>query len=319
VTPTSPVTFNVISIREPIEIGERTTGYHVEIKQNGAWNTTPLTSSGTKIQGTVIGQRQLWQLDSTTAEAIALVIDSAKDAPAIAEFSVATNPDGNGGADIVTNGTLCSLPTAALITDFTYAPSDGGTTSTTDVRFGTWGALSGGGYVYPTSGSYPLTPDVTQSNWHISGTVGDYSGFGLYFDNCNRLDASKYQGISFTISGSVGQTNQLTLGVSTLNDSIAAAWINTHGGNSSGPGRCIPTSGTSQYSEQGCSNPSTTVSVTATPTVVSVLWSDFTGGSPDTDVATPSEITGISWAFPWTSAGTPYPVDLVIDDLSFIP
>jgi alpha-L-fucosidase len=319
VTPTSPITFNVISIREPIEIGERTTGYHVEIKQNGTWNTTPLTSSGTKIQGTVIGQRQLWQLDSTTAEAIALVIDSAKDAPAIAEFSVATNPDGNGGSDIVTNGTLCPLPTTAFITDFTYAPPDGGTTNTTDVRFGTWGALSGGGYVYPISGSYPLTPDVTQSNWHISGTVGDYSGFGLYFDNCNRLDASKYKGISFTISGSVGETNQLTLGVSTLNDSIAAAWINTHGGTSSDPGRCIPTSGTSQYSQQGCSNPSKTVTVTPTPTLVSVLWSDFGGGSPETDVATPSEITGISWTFPWTSGGTPYPVDIVIDDLSFIP
>ena len=34
--------------------------------------------------------------------------------------------------------------------------------------------------------------------------------------------------------------NQLTLGVSTLNDSIAAGWINTNGGNSTAPGRCIP-------------------------------------------------------------------------------
>jgi hypothetical protein len=40
------------------------------------------------IAGAVIGQRQLWQLGSTTADAIALVIDSARDVPAIAEFSV---------------------------------------------------------------------------------------------------------------------------------------------------------------------------------------------------------------------------------------
>jgi alpha-L-fucosidase len=86
VTPDAPITFTVLSIREPIEIGERTTKYHVEFKQNGTWNTAASDSGGSKIQGTVIGQRQLWRLDSTTAEAIALVIESAKDAPAIAEF-----------------------------------------------------------------------------------------------------------------------------------------------------------------------------------------------------------------------------------------
>jgi alpha-L-fucosidase len=88
VTPSSPLTFKVISIREPIELGERTTAYHVEIRQNGIWNRTPTDSSGTTIAGTIIGQRQLWQVNSTTADAIALVIDSAKDVPAIAEFSV---------------------------------------------------------------------------------------------------------------------------------------------------------------------------------------------------------------------------------------
>ncbi len=87
VTPASAITFTVISIREPIELGERSTAYHVEIKQDGTWNTSPTDASGARIQGTVIGQRQLWQLHSTTAEAIALVIDSAKDVPAIAELS----------------------------------------------------------------------------------------------------------------------------------------------------------------------------------------------------------------------------------------
>jgi alpha-L-fucosidase len=88
VTPSSPLPFKVISIREPIELGERTTAYHVEIKQNGNWNKTPTDTSGTTIAGTIIGQRQLWQVDSTTAEAIALVIDSAKGVPAIAELGI---------------------------------------------------------------------------------------------------------------------------------------------------------------------------------------------------------------------------------------
>ena len=88
VTPASPVTANLISIREAIELGERVTKYHVELKQNGSWSTAPKDKSGTTIQGTVIGNRQLWQLSGASVEAARLVIESAKDAPAIAEFSL---------------------------------------------------------------------------------------------------------------------------------------------------------------------------------------------------------------------------------------
>ena len=87
VDPPSPITFSMISIREPIELGERSTGYHVEIKQNGTWNKAPKDKSGNQIKGTVLGQRQLWQLAQTTADAIAVVIDSARGVPAIAELS----------------------------------------------------------------------------------------------------------------------------------------------------------------------------------------------------------------------------------------
>jgi alpha-L-fucosidase len=88
VTPASSISAKLISIREAIELGERVKKYHVEIKTNGTWNAAPTDSSGSKIQGTVIGNRQLWQLSGTSVEAIRLVIESAKDAPAIAEFGV---------------------------------------------------------------------------------------------------------------------------------------------------------------------------------------------------------------------------------------
>jgi alpha-L-fucosidase len=86
VTPESPMTISLVSIREPIELGERTTAYHVEFLQDGSWNEAPTDSSGTRIEGTVIGQRQLWTLTPTSVEAMAIVIDSARDVPAIAEF-----------------------------------------------------------------------------------------------------------------------------------------------------------------------------------------------------------------------------------------
>jgi len=88
VTPRSPMTFKVISIREPIERGERATAYHIEIRQNGVWDRAPVDASGVTIAGTVIGERQLWQLNPTTADAIALVIDAARAEPAIAEFGL---------------------------------------------------------------------------------------------------------------------------------------------------------------------------------------------------------------------------------------
>jgi hypothetical protein len=77
----------MISIREPIELGERTTGYHVEIEQEGTWNEAPRDVSGARIQGTVIGQRQLWRLEPTTVTGLALVVDSTRGVPAIAEFA----------------------------------------------------------------------------------------------------------------------------------------------------------------------------------------------------------------------------------------
>ena len=46
----------------------------------------PTDASGAPLAGTVIGERQLWQLDPTTADAIALVIDAARGVPAIAEL-----------------------------------------------------------------------------------------------------------------------------------------------------------------------------------------------------------------------------------------
>jgi alpha-L-fucosidase len=89
VTLAAPVGAGLISIREAIELGERVQKYHVELKQNGVWKTAPVDASGKKLQGTVVGNRQLWQLDKTsTIEAVALVIDAAKAPPAIAELGV---------------------------------------------------------------------------------------------------------------------------------------------------------------------------------------------------------------------------------------
>lgn len=240
-----------------------------------------------------------------------------------------TGTGGSGGASYATSQGITCLPPAAtgLITDFTYAPTDAGMTQ---VHFGDDSTtLSGGEFVYPdptSTSKYPLVSDVSGSNWHITGAVGDYSGFGFYYDNCNRIDATGFTGISFKISGTV-MGNALTFEVDTLNDTIAPAWLTAHGSTTAmptDPGTCLPpTSAANQYAQTTCVEPTTSVPVTATPTTVTVHWTDFTNGKT-TDIAPqPKDIVGIRWILPTpagagTTTPTTYPLDITIDDISFV-
>jgi hypothetical protein len=236
-----------------------------------------------------------------------------------------TTPGGSGGAGTTGtvagngNGTLC--PAAQqVITDFTYtATGTGG--STTEVRFGSAGTLQGGESYYPNSGTYPLTVDVTKGNFHVTGTVGDYSGFALYFDNCDHVDASAFKGIKFTVSGSVPNGNAITMGVGTINDTPTGVWMLSPGGKTTAKptdaGRCTPTSGT-QYYHPGCVDPTTQIPIAASPVTQSVLWASLTAGTPDAS-PNPAEITSIYWYFPWSGTGAPYALDFTLDDLQFIP
>ena len=220
---------------------------------------------------------------------------------------------GTGGAGaagttgtVSADGKLCPAPAGALITDFT--PGSG---ETTQVHFGNSTTFAGGEYIYPAVGStssYPLTSDVTGGDWHISGTVGDYSGFGLYFDNCTTVDASAYKGISFKVSGDAGSYGGITFGVDTLNDSISAAWLNSHDDKNAttpatNPGRCTPSADPTlnQYSQTVCANSTASIPVTAAPVTQTILWADFTGGKPKP--VEPAEITGIHWIFTWNDGG----------------
>lgn len=73
-------TFDLISLQEPIALGERTSRHHVEVRSAGAWTTIA--------SGSTIGQRKLHRLTAVTAERVALVITEVRGAPAISEFGV---------------------------------------------------------------------------------------------------------------------------------------------------------------------------------------------------------------------------------------
>jgi hypothetical protein len=85
--------------------------------------------------------------------------------------------------------------------DFTYDPSG----DDAQASFGDFTeTFSGGTFVYPNTEEmteYPLASDITEDNWHITGEVGAYSGFGLFFQDCTKFEASAFDGIEFTVNG----------------------------------------------------------------------------------------------------------------------
>jgi len=223
-------------------------------------------------------------------------------------------------------GVACPAPSASgLITDFTYSADSG---STEQIRFGDDSTtLSGGEATYANSGG-TLTSNVTQGDWHLVGHVANYSGFNIYIDNvpvggkpCNMVNASAFTGISFTIWGTTGG-NPISMAVGIVDDTPAPSWFSSvDAGSVTGPGSCIPTSG-SQYYHPGCADPTYAITVPTTATTVaaaqtvSLKWTDFTGGLCKPNVL-PEQIVSISWQFAWSTATTPYDVDIHIDNLSF--
>lgn len=206
----------------------------------------------------------------------------------------------------------CAPPGAPLLLDFAAGDTFGDFAAT----------LSGGTYVYPSSGDYALVSDFSAGDWHISGTVGDYSGFALFLQDCTRIDASAYRGIRFTISGTLEVGTQINFHVGTAADEIASAWFEEQGTPADAPnfGRCRPAS-TNQY-DGTCGEPTVKIPITQSPQVVTVCWDNLRGGVPESGVVA-AELTRIGWTLEPPAgleegAVEAYAIDLRVDDVSFV-
>jgi alpha-L-fucosidase len=76
----APATFDVVSLSEPVEYGQRVASHRIEVPDGNGWRTIA--------QGTTIGHRRLHRIDPTTADRVRLVIDDARGAPAIRAFGL---------------------------------------------------------------------------------------------------------------------------------------------------------------------------------------------------------------------------------------
>jgi hypothetical protein len=216
----------------------------------------------------------------------------------------------------------CPAPAQPLLLDF--AQVNNGPSQTTFGDFNT--VLSGGTFVYPQISASPnappppgLTSDVTRGDWHIAGSVVEPAGFGLFLD-CERLDASLFQGVAFRIAGSVASSESLQFLVGTAGNEVSHTWLlQTNGSAPASFGRCEPA--LSQF-DGTCTPAQLSVPVSTEPVDVFVSFAALTGGSPEPTV-NPIELVRIRWALPdpavdETGRVVPYAVDLHIDDIRFV-
>jgi len=235
---------------------------------------------------------------------------------------------GTGGSGTATKN--CTVQAAAA-TDATVLDFNGVAAGSTQATFGGYmeGMQYGGGtYIYPNAAmaadQMGLSNTFDGMNWHITGLVKDYSGFGLYLTSVS--DLSMFGGISFDISATFTATGAGDGGVPAASvtmsiSDVAHAVDSLHTADGSMTcGTCAPTS--SQY-DGTCAAPSKVIALTATSATQTLHWTDlsggkrppqFTGESPN-----PASIIGMAWALPWNGPGSAqYMVDILIDNIKYI-
>jgi hypothetical protein len=242
-----------------------------------------------------------------------------------------TSGTGGGGGAV---SCITVSPTAAdsTIMDWENVATGATASSFLGYKAGTYG---GGTFEYPAPAmgspcdpTIHLCPNFDGKNWHITGTVHDYSGFGIYFTPGSVWDVSMFAGLSFDISGTFtmaanidaggAPAAQVTLNVTDLPHEVDSA--HTSNGRST-CGTCVPSAG-DEY-DGSCVAPTKVISLTSTATPTMLQWMDitdgrrppnFTGESPN-----PTKISHISWVLPWNGpASTPYTVDIVVDNLKYL-
>jgi len=143
---------------------------------------------------------------------------------------------------------------------------------------------------------------IESGHAHATGTVtaGTYAGVALYFSSC--IDASTYQGVKFTLTGSFGTCDMLKMGVNFPQVEPPP-----------------PASGFGVCSGTNCYGPGSAFTVSTTM----VTFASMSGGGAVATVTADAQdrLTGVGWGFHGPAAADGAAggcmVDFTIDDVSF--
>jgi hypothetical protein len=198
---------------------------------------------------------------------------------------------GGMGAGGAATGFGCPSPTAASCNYIT--------------NWGTFtnGMFGGGLYVYG-----DLKQDTTDTGeFHVSGTVTTYSGFGIYFNSCT--DVSAYSNVTFTVAGT--SANMMASSLWYIIQQNSDEPVDSMGMK----GACTGMPG------NPCQSPYTQFAVS--DTAQTIAFSALAGGATMAPATTdgkfdPKQAIGMQWQFrPETAQTAGYAVDVKLDNLMF--
>ncbi|MBN2195696.1 MAG: hypothetical protein JW751_22940 [Polyangiaceae bacterium] len=197
-----------------------------------------------------------------------------------------TGGTGTGGAD----GSVCQhtpIPPNGRITDFAELE---GVTFTGDVDWGNDESLTGGTFFYQEGDDSILTATVANGVMNLSGNIPaeSYAGFGMWFGPCS--DASAWSGVTFTMTGDLGET-ALQLQLQESKNYPQA----------SDKGECQFQSDETKWEEctNNASPPNSDIGqgliLPEDGSALAIPWASFTGGT--NEPLDSSELLGMQWQF----------------------
>ncbi len=219
-----------------------------------------------------------------------------------------TGAGGSGTGGIGAGGAVadgpCPVVSSPLLTDFAeLTPGD----VWTDGEVRSWGGLgvTGGTFHYQGTATSALLATITpEGALELAATIaaGDYAGFGLWFPDLTPScsDASLYTGISFELSGTVGNVEIQVQLQHRANYPIEGE-----------KGACPFTDEATKWDV--CTN--NRVILNGQTGVVALPFAEFTGGLPEATL-NPAELLGIQWQLNCGPEGDCTP-DLTIDNVTF--
>ena len=144
--------------------------------------------------------------------------------------------------------------------------------------------------------TFAVTYSLPTNSWHLTGTIGTYSGVGIYLIPC--FNGSSFSGVQFTVQGDVGDESA---------------------GGDAGDGG--PTGGLMSLVVAQASNNLVNTTGTATPQTFTFHWSDLDGGTPISALDTPSQVVRIGWQYIWPcmTNPTPFHTDVTISNIHLVP
>lgn len=206
----------------------------------------------------------------------------------------------SGGSGGAAGPFMCkgSVATCNVITDFAPDPAQWGS-----------GDFHGGVSLFGEG----IMRDPTTTELHVTGMVAGYGrGFNLWFTYCSDLSA--YTGVSFIAKGTAGMptaTDMPNIIQFQLQTNSDYPWepfpvANMKGG-------CTAPAGMDPWGS--CLAPSINVTLGDAPQAVT--WAMMMGGSPVMwdAAASPKELVGIQFQFPWKEGAMPYAIDVTLDDV----